>query len=363
MIRPVEKRGNGRHGTMMSENGQIGTESGGAGSFQHHVVTLGTAGGPRFWKGATRTGIATAVVVDDGFYLVDCGHGVGRQIERAGLDLGALKGVFITHLHSDHTVDLNSVALFGLYELQHRLGRPVPIYGPGDRGVLPPVSPLAAQAPQPLAPHSPTPGTVEMFTRLMEAYATDLNDRIIDSLRPSPMDLFAPRDIAIPVEAGFHPNDNPVPVIEPFEVFRDDQVVVTATLVQHPPIAPAFAFRFETAHGSVCISGDTTYTPNMVRLSRGAGLVLHEALDFEYIEAMYQGRTDETSRASLEHHYKSHTSLQDAVRVGREAGARRLALHHLVPGMDRSDAWDAGAQDFPGEFLVPDDLDVIPFGT
>lgn len=338
-------------------------ERGHEGRRAHHVVTLGTAGGPRFWKGATRTGIATAVVVDDGFYLVDCGHGVGRQVERAGLDLADLKGVFITHLHSDHTVDLNTLALFGLYELQHRLGRPVPILGPGDRGVLPPVSTLATTPPRPLAPHHPTPGTAQMFRLLMEAHATDLNDRIIDSLRPSPLDLFDARDIEIPAEAGFHANDNPVPGIEPFEVFRDDQVTVTATLVQHPPIAPAFAFRFDTAQGSVCISGDTTYTPNMVRLSRRAGLVLHEALDFEYIESMYRDKVDETSRASLEHHRKSHTSLQDAVRVGRESGARRLALHHLVPGMDHSTAWDTGAEGFDGEFLVPDDLDVIPFCT
>ncbi|MFB2572504.1 MBL fold metallo-hydrolase [Micrococcus sp. IITD107] len=327
----------------------------------HHVITLGTAGGPRFWRGASRTGIATAVVVDDGFYLVDCGHGVGRQIERAGLALGDLKGVFITHLHSDHTVDLNTLGLFGLYELQHRLDDPVPIYGPGDRGVLPPVSALAQTPPQPVAPHSPTPGTAEMFLKLMEAHATDLNDRVIDSLRPSPLDLFDARDIEIPSHAQFHANDNPVPTIEPFEVFRDDQVVVSATLVQHPPIAPAFAFRFDTDLGSVCISGDTTYTPNMVRLSQGAGLVLHEALDFEFIEKMYEGKADETSRASLEHHHKSHTSLRDAVRVGEEAGARRLALHHLVPGVDQTAAWDAGREHFSGEFLVPDDLDVIPF--
>lgn len=330
-------------------------------SGQHHVVTLGTAGGPRFWRGATRTGIATAVVVDDGFYLVDCGHGVGRQIERAGLNMADLKGVFITHLHSDHTVDLNTVALFGLFELQHRMGHPVPIFGPGDRGALPPASSLATSPPQPLAPHNPTPGTAEMFSLLMEAHATDLNDRIIDALRPSPLDIFAAQDIPIPAELGFHPNDNPVPETAPFEVYQNEHVKVSATLVQHPPIAPAFAFRFDTAQGSVCISGDTTYTPNMVTLSRDAGLVLHEAIDFELIEKQYAGQTGETAKASMEHHYKSHTSIVDAARVGQEAGAQRLALHHLVPGFDHSNAWETGRAAFDGEFLVPDDLDTIPF--
>lgn len=330
---------------------------------QHHVVTLGTAGGPRFWKGATRTGIATAVVVDDGYYLVDCGHGVGRQLERAGLDLADLKGVFITHLHSDHTVDLNTLGLFGMYELQGRVGSPVPILGPGDRGVLPPASPRAKEAPRPLNPADPTPGTSVMFRKLMEAYATDLNDRIIDALRPSPLDLFNAQDIEIPASVGFHANDTPTPAMDPFEVYRDDQVVVSAILVEHPPIAPAFAFRFETAQGSVCISGDTTFTPNMITLSRGAGLVLHEAIDFAFIDAMYQDKDDEISRASIDHHYKSHTSVKDAARVAEEAGAERLALHHLVPGMDRRPIWEEAASGYRGEFFVPSDLDIIPFST
>lgn len=330
---------------------------------QHHVVTLGTAGGPRFWKGATRTGIATAVVVDDGFYLVDCGHGVGRQIERSGLEMADLKGVFITHLHSDHTVDLNSLGLFGMFELQGRVGDPVPILGPGDRGVLPPVSPRAQTPPKPLNPADPTPGTATMFRKLMEAHAADLNDRIIDALRPSPLDLFDAQDIRIPESVNFHANDNPTPAMEPFEIYRDDQVVVTAILVEHPPMAPAFAFRFETTQGSVCISGDTTFTPNMITLSQETGLVLHEAIDFEFIESMYRAKNDVTSRASIDHHYKSHTSVADAAQVAAEAGAQRLALHHLVPGSDRGPVWEEAAREFSGEFFVPNDLDVIPFGT
>lgn len=327
----------------------------------HHVITLGTAGGPRFWRDSSRKGIATAVVVDDGFYLVDCGHGVGRQLERAGLPLSGLKGIFITHLHSDHTVDLNTIGLFGLYELQDRLDNPVPIIGPGDRGALPLASPRAHTPPRPLAPENPTPGTRSMFAQLMNAYATDLNDRIIDSLRPSPLDLFDAQDIEIPTAAGFHPNNNPVPDMAPFEIFRDDHVVVTATLVEHPPIAPAFAFRFDTTKGSVAISGDTTFTPNMITLSQGAGLVLHEAINFDYIEKIYAGKHDETSRASVDHHYKSHTSMQDAVRVAREAGAHRLALHHLVPGFDSEEQWHELAIDYPGDFTIPNDLDVIDF--
>ncbi|MFD3852707.1 MULTISPECIES: MBL fold metallo-hydrolase [Brevibacterium] len=104
------------------------------------VITLGTSGGPRWWKGnlRDRSGIATAIVVGDRFYLVDAGHGVGRRIRQAGLELSDLGGVFITHLHSDHTIDLPALIVFGMHELQHRADHPVPIVGPGQRGALPP---------------------------------------------------------------------------------------------------------------------------------------------------------------------------------------------------------------------------------
>ncbi|MEV4900047.1 MBL fold metallo-hydrolase [Citricoccus sp. NPDC055426] len=327
------------------------------------VITLGTAGGPRFWRDTERSGIATAVVVGDGFYLVDCGQGVGRQAVRAGLDLGRLKGILLTHLHSDHAIDLNGVVLFSLPALQHRLGRPVPILGPGDRGVLPPTSPRAETPPEPFHPEQPTPGTRTMFQKLMEAHATDINDRVLDSLRPSPMELFRAQDIEVPADSGYHPNGNPTPEMDPWVIHRDGDVTVSATLVRHPPIAPAFAFRFDTADGSVVVSGDTAYTDNLVRLSRGAGLLLHEALDFGFMERQYQGLPSPTAAASLEHHYKSHSSVADAIRVAEAAGVPRLAVHHLVPGTVERDVWLRAGAHFSGEFLVPDDLDELDCGT
>lgn len=335
-------------------------------ALEPHIVTLGTAGGPRWWTRGVpqqRCGISTAVVVGDGFYLVDCGHGVGRRLNEAGLTMGGLRGVFITHLHSDHTVDLGSLALFGLYEMIDRQDRPVTIMGPGDRGMLPRVSPRAQRAPQPLNPENPTPGTRDLFRTLMHAHATDLNDRILDSLRPNPLDLFQVEDIELPQGLGYHPNDRPTPDMDPFVIFRDEYVTVSAILVEHPPVAPAFGFRFETAEGSVTFSGDTAETANMVRLAQGTDLLLHEAIDFGFVESMYADKMDEASRASRDHHYKSHTSVEGAARIATAAGARQLALHHLVPGTAAPAVWERGEALFDGEFHVPDDLQSIPFGA
>lgn len=332
-----------------------------------YVITLGTAGGPKWWPEADsgeRVGISTAVVVGDSFYLVDCGQGAGRRIRQAGLDLADMRALFITHLHSDHVYDLAGLGVFGLYALGDRRSAPVRIMGPGNRGMLPAVSPLAAVPPKPLAPWCPTPGTREMFETLMAAHATDLNDRILDALRPSPLDVFRAEDIELPAGVSYHPNDNPTPDMEPFEVYRDEQVTVTAILVEHPPVAPAFAYRFDTHEGaSVTISGDTAYTANMVTLAQQTDLLLHEAIDIEWIEQQYGGKDDEPSKASRAHHYKSHTSVRDAAKVADAAGARCLALHHLVPGHASSQVWQEAADHFSGHFLVPNDLDIIPFGS
>jgi ribonuclease BN (tRNA processing enzyme) len=331
-----------------------------------HVVTLGTAGGPRWWTGENagrRTGIATAVVVGEAVYLVDAGNGVGRQLMKAGLSVSSLRGIFLTHLHSDHTIDLAGLAIFGLFTLTPGQ-RPISILGPGDRGELPPVSPRAAVPPSPVFPELPTPGTRDMFRHLMQAYATDLNDRVIDALRPSPLDYFVAEDIAVPAAIGYHPNQNPTPAgMEPFEIYRDELVTVTATLVEHPPVAPAFAFRFDTAEGSVTISGDTAPCQNLVRLARGTDLLLHEAIDFDWVQRAYGSIDSEEARASIDHHRRSHTSPQDAIALAHQAGARTLALHHLVPGTTPDAVWQAHGKDFNGTFLVPDDLDVISFSS
>lgn len=333
--------------------------------FAPRIVTLGTAGGPRWWSSRTgqhRHGIATAVVVAGKYYLVDAGLGVGRQLERAGLSFDDMRAMFITHLHSDHTVDIPSLLTMGLYARDIEANGPIKIFGPGDRGMLPPVSERAQVAPQPVCPQNPTPGVHGMVHSIVQAYATDLNDRILDALRPSPLDCFTVHDIEIPQDIGYHPNDNPTPAgMAPFEVYRDELVTVTAILVEHPPVAPAFAFRFDTVAGSVTISGDTTATDNLVTLAAATDLLLHEAIDFDWVELAYGGGKTQTDQASIDHHRKSHTSPEQAIELAERAGAARLALHHLVPGNTPAERWEALGATFAGEFFIPHDLDSISF--
>lgn len=328
-----------------------------------YVVTLGTAGGPRWWndhRGEPRAGIATAVVVDDAWYLVDCGSGAGRQANRAGLSMADLRGVFVTHLHSDHVVDLPALLLFGAFELKDAAPEAIPVVGPGDRGKLPPLSPRAVRAPAPIAPERPTPGVRGLVDGLLAAYATDANDRIFDSLAKSPADQFRAQEIAIPAGCGFDPDDRVAPAMEPIVVHTDERVTVTAILVSHHPTAPAFAYRFDTEAGSVTISGDTAPCDNLVRLATGTDLLLHEAINLDSLARQYPEA--EMLQATMDHHRRAHTTPVQAGEIATRAGARQLALHHLVPSYDPPAVWERAGETYAGPVSVPDDLAIIPFG-
>lgn len=325
-----------------------------------YAVTLGTAGGPVWWQARPpRAGISTAVVVGDRTYIVDAGTGVGRQLTQAGLPMSGVRAIFLTHMHSDHTVDLASLALFGIMRMPAEPTHRIPIIGPGDRGILPPLSARSTSDLTPVFPAAPTPGTSAMFRTLMAAHATDINDRLFDSLRPTPLDWFEPRDIAIPADVGFHPNDRPTPPMDPFAVYEDDAVRVSAVLVKHAPMAPAFGFRFDTEGGSVAISGDTARTDNMARLAAGVDLLLHEAVDFEWVEQRYQEQRDASARATRDHHYAAHTSPSEAIALANDADVKSLALHHLAPGTTPVEVWERDGHRSHGRFCVPDDLQVL----
>lgn len=331
------------------------------------IITLGTAGGPRWWersRGARRQGIATAVEVGGAVYLVDCGRGATSQFVEADLEAQDLRGIFITHLHSDHTVDLVGLLLFcwmhGTAPGQ-RGDAHIRVIGPGDRGQLPPLNANAPAAVDPLFPEQPTAGTRDMVLSLLRAHSTDLTDRMIDALRPSPLDLIQPEDIAIPPGCGFDPNTNWSPPMDPFTVYADELVTVSATLVQHPPMAPSFAFRFDAEGGSVTISGDTAPSDNLVRLADGTDLLLHEAIDMEWAAASYSEVSEGTRAATIEHHRKAHSTPYQAGQVATAAGAGKLALHHLVPGHGDPAVWNRAAESFSGPLLVPEDLEAVSF--
>lgn len=326
------------------------------------VVLLGTAGGPTWLNGHGRAGISSALVVDGEVYLVDCGIGAGRQYFRAGLDLKDLRGIFLTHLHSDHISEYFNLQLYGWYSNLELIDRPVQAFGPGPRGALPPLFDGTDTAPEVISPDDPTPGLEGMSRYLMQAYATDINDRMRDNLKRPLDSLVQPHDIEIPPGIGYHPNDSPSPDMAPFEIYRDNKVRVTATLVQHAPVAPAFAFRFDTEYGSVVFSGDTGTSKNLIRLAKGATVLVHEVIDEGWVRGRYgAGPLSPAQDSLINHHLTAHTPVSEVGRVVAErAGVATLVLSHLVPAHTPHEVWQRAAEGYSGTLIVGEDLAVIP---
>jgi ribonuclease BN (tRNA processing enzyme) len=141
-------------------------------------------------------------------------------------------------------------------------------------------------------------------------------------------------------------------------VMRDENVIVTAALVDHPPVQPAFAYRFDCPDRSIVISGDTRPSDNLVRLARGADVLVHEVM---YLPAIEQLLAMETNARTLrEHLLASHTTTEQVGRIATEAGVRTLVLSHFVPGGTpylADEVWrDAVRPFFSGTLIVGRDL-------
>ena len=326
-----------------------------------HLVLLGTSGGPR-WR-SSRSGIATAIVVGGSVYLVDCGYGAGGQLVRAGLSPAQLRAVLVTHLHSDHTADLANLLLYGWFEGLEDVAEPVTCLGPPSRGSFPETTASGGPAPRLARPEEPAPGFTSMVRHLEAALATDLNDRMRDTRRRDYRELLRVADIELPDGVVLDPDHDAAPDVEPWVVLEDDQVRVTATLVQHAPMAPAFAFRFDTDSGSAVISGDTGPCDNLVRLAQGVDVLVHEVIDEEYVARAYENGRTAQQRAMIAHHLSAHTTLPQVGEIAERAGARTLVLSHFVPGDIDLPRWHEAGKHFSGALVVGEDLMRVPFTT
>jgi ribonuclease BN (tRNA processing enzyme) len=139
---------------------------------------------------------------------------------------------------------------------------------------------------------------------------------------------------------------------------RDENVRVTATLVNHPPLVPAFAYRFDAADRSIVISGDTTRSDNLLKLAQGAEVLVHAVLYVPALDRLVARVPNATAlRASI---MANQTSVEDAGRLAQAAGVKTLVLSHFVPADDlevTDQMWiDAARAHFRGSVIVGKDL-------
>ncbi|MEV0688109.1 MBL fold metallo-hydrolase [Nocardia sp. NPDC050378] len=342
-----------------------------ASGYRTKLVLLGTAGGPLLLDGA-RAGISTAVVYEDRTYIVDLGMGSLHRLTASGLGhtgapasaLTRVRGVLFTHLHSDHFLDWPALYSVGSMNSTGNDGARVKVFGPGDRGTLPRVYPPNRQAPPVYYPEDPTPGITGMTGHLRRAFAQDFNDRARDGNMPDPERIFDIRDIDLAGVWDVDPQGIPPRLSEPLHIWEDDAVRITATLVDHHPIAPAFAYRFDTPDGSVVISGDTTVSENLIDLAQGCDYLVHEVIDPQFVEETVTALPDEIAGPAREHLLGAHTTIEQVGRdVAEPAGAKNLVLTHLAPANNPESRWQAAQQGYSGRLIVGQDLMQLGVGT
>lgn len=265
------------------------------------LITLGTAAGPAI-RGPEK-GISSALVVGDAFYMVDFGLGCVRAAHKAGLRGKDFVAGFITHLHSDHVGELPGFLLWNWGSPVEGFTSPVSIVGPGKDATRPGGSELS--------------GTGELVSHSLKAFSYDIDIRVHNEARPHLATLVHALDLATPAHKSPE-------AARPFDVYQDNRVKVTGILVEHPPVRPALAFRFETDDGSVVFSGDTAECEAMVVLSNGADVLVHEAVNLGFYAD--KGFAPEF----LRHQRIAHTAPEGAGRVASAAGVGRLVLSHLA---------------------------------
>lgn len=248
------------------------------------LVLLGSKGGPALrpggpWPSSSLLEIGGRTIV------VDCGLGVTRGLVDAGISLKALDLIFITHLHSDHVLELGPLVHTAWTA---GLGTPMTVFGP--------------------------PGTSLYWQRFCQAMDFDIEIRVVDEGRPDIREL--------------------VSIIEFGEglVLAEDGLTVSALRVDHPPVTDCFALRFECGANCVVFSSDTAFFPPLAAFARGADILVHEAMLEEGIERLV-ARTGNGARLR-EHLLASHSFAADAGRIASDAGIKRLVLNHLIPADD-----------------------------
>lgn len=247
------------------------------------LALMGVKGGPAIRPGSQ---MPTSMLLQLGgkTILVDAGLGATRGICDQGVALTDIDLVVITHLHSDHYLELGP---FFHTAWTAGLNRTIPVIGPK--------------------------GLDAYWAGFQDSMRFDIDLRVRDEGR---CDFDSLADIQ---------------VIEEQMIF--DMVTLRAIRNIHPPITDTFALRFEATGKAVVLSGDTAYMDEMADFAKGADLLVHEAMLREGVEALCARMTNGDERLRT-HILRSHTDAADVGRIALDAGVKQLALNHMVPDGD-----------------------------
>jgi ribonuclease BN (tRNA processing enzyme) len=249
------------------------------------VALLGTKGGPMIRPGSTMP-TSNLLSLAGHRIVVDCGLGVARGLTDQGMSLKDLSLIFITHLHSDHYLELGP--------LLHTawcagLRTSVQVWGPKGLDLY--------------------------WQGFLASMQFDIDTRIEDEGRPDLRGLVTIHEVTMDAPMTFGP------------------VTVTAIRTIHPPLTDSFAYRFQSADKAVVFSGDTARLPALESFAAKADLLIHEAMLAPALPAL-MARIGNGDDRLMHHWLRAHTTAEDAAKTAASAGVKALALNHLIPSDD-----------------------------
>jgi ribonuclease BN (tRNA processing enzyme) len=268
------------------------------------VITVGT-GSPQY--DPQRSGPCDLIQYRGHYVLVDMGNGTQARLYQLGVRWPQIDAILFTHHHLDHDEEFIPVFIH-----THLIGHDVPVIG--------------------------TPGTQKYVDFIEDFYAQDISYRLERMGRTM---------------ADF--GKAPVREVLGGETFTLDGMKVTVAKVNHT-IYPV-GYRFDADGKSIVISGDTTYSDNLVKLAKGADVLVMDSGGAPVREGMENrpggGRGDPLH---------AHSSRQEVCEMAQQAGVKKLVLTHIGPGaVDEAATKQVIGQIYKGQVLVGHDLlEVVP---
>jgi ribonuclease Z len=268
------------------------------------ALRVGICGSSAPLPSAARAKACVAVFAGGKFYVVDVGPESVENLVLWGIPLSQIGGVLLTHFHSDHIGDL------GELNLQTWAGgrtAPMTVYG--------------------------GPGVDRVVAGFNEAYRLDQGYRTAHhSARVMPPETWPMVAKTITVDG------EPTPAKDRSGlVFDDGSLRITAIEVDHAPISPAYAYRFDYKGRSVVVTGDLKYHTPLAKGARGTDLLVSEAISLQMTRSLGSGAKDggRSQTATIMHDIEDyHVTPEQAAQIANEAGAKLLVFYHLLPSPD-----------------------------
>ena len=273
------------------------------------VTLLGTGCPPPVMN---RFGPSTLVEAGDQKLVFDAGRGSLQRLAQLKVRWQDVGGLFLTHLHSDHVVGFPDLWLTGWLLVPGR-DVPLPVFGPR--------------------------GTSRMMFHLRQAYDYDIRIRLQN-------------DGASRAGVEIRATD-----IREGVIYNKGGVKVTAFVVDHAPVKPAFGYRIDFAGRSVVLSGDTRVSANLIRYAQGVDVLVHEVFVPETLA--HAGVPPKRAEKIIDYH----TTPEQAGEVFTQVKARLAVYSHIcLPNASEQELIAPTRKTYAGPLELGEDLMTIEVG-